>query len=217
MINKILELLKTKFLGVDETALSRVAKKLAETTKTEEEAKTKVESVTFQQVLDSYTESRVTEAQKTAVANYEKKHGIKDGKPISVDPPKSNPTDIPDETPAWAKSLAEGFANLTKKVDAMQGAELEKTRKQKLAEVIGSLPDYLRKSYERLDLSNYKDDEFATLITEITDEVGTIAKEHKLKGVVFGKPIVNGSPVSQTETQEATKEEVDAVMGHLGI
>ena len=84
MYEYILNLLKNKYLGVNDTILSRVAKKLAETAKTEDEAKTEVEGVTFQKLLDSYGDSRATEATKTAVANYEKKHNLKDGKIVET-------------------------------------------------------------------------------------------------------------------------------------
>ena len=82
MYDTILEQLKTKFSGVSEDILGRVAKKLAGTAKTEEEVKTAVDGVTFQQLLESYGDSRANDATKTAEMNYEKKHGLKDGKVV---------------------------------------------------------------------------------------------------------------------------------------
>ena len=85
MKKKILELLKTKFEGVSESILDRIAEKLAKTVTTEEQAATSVEGVTLQQVLEAYGDSRATEATKTAVSNYEKRHGLKDGRKIGTD------------------------------------------------------------------------------------------------------------------------------------
>lgn len=64
MRKEILEALKAKFAGVSDTILDRVAKKLAETVTNAEEVATAVEGVTFQQVLESYGDSRATDAQK---------------------------------------------------------------------------------------------------------------------------------------------------------
>ena len=80
----ILAALQTKFPGVDAKILGRIAKKHAKTATgtTEADAKTIVDGITFQQVLESHADYRATEAQKTAIANYESKHNLRDGKPI---------------------------------------------------------------------------------------------------------------------------------------
>ena len=79
MYKEILEALKKKFPGVSDTILGKTAKKLSETVKTADEVDTAVEGVTFQTLLESYGDTRATEATKTAVANYEKKYGLKEG------------------------------------------------------------------------------------------------------------------------------------------
>lgn len=58
MRQQILEALKAKFVGVSEKILGRIADRLAKTATTAEEADTAVGGVTFQQVLDSYGDSR---------------------------------------------------------------------------------------------------------------------------------------------------------------
>lgn len=67
MRKEILDALKAKFPGVSESILGRIADKLAKTASTQEQVTTAVEGVTFQQVLESYGDSRATEAQQTAV------------------------------------------------------------------------------------------------------------------------------------------------------
>ena len=74
--------LTTKFPGVSATILGRIADKLAKTATSAEDVKTAVDGVTFQQILESYGDSRATEAQQTAVLNYEKKYGLKEGRKV---------------------------------------------------------------------------------------------------------------------------------------
>ena len=52
MKQKILEALKTRFIGVDEKVLNRVAEKLAKTVTTEEGVQPAVDATTFQQIID---------------------------------------------------------------------------------------------------------------------------------------------------------------------
>lgn len=218
MYEYILNLLKNKYLGVNDTILSRVAKKLAETAKTEDEAKTEVEGVTFQKLLDSYGDSRATEATKTAVANYEKKHNLKDGKTVETPKVETSKETQEEGVPEWAKKLMANFDNLSKKVDGFQGNELERSRKQKLDEVLTSLPEHLRKGYARIDVKSYDEEGFSNLLTEITSEVGDIAKHQSIKRSVFGKPTVTGASIqSQTNTEEATEDEVNDVMKHMNV
>lgn len=89
----ILAALKTKFVGVPDAILDRIATQKAKTVTTEEQATSLVEGLTLQNVFDSYGDSRATEASQTAVSNYEKKHGLKDGKP------GANPEPTPPITP----------------------------------------------------------------------------------------------------------------------
>lgn len=221
MYKEILEALKTKYVGVSETILDRVARNLAKTVTKSEDVKTAVDGVTFQQVLDSYGDSRATDATKTAVANYEKKHGLKDGKSVAAETTTTTEetpaVETQEDAPAWAKAIVQSVKTLSDTVATMQGAELNKSRKQKLDEIIAPLSELQRKGYERINLKDLKDDEFDNLLTEIKGEVGEITKAQGVKGAVFGKPTVAGSTVQQQPTQEATKEEVDAVMSHLNL
>lgn len=79
----ILNALKAKFTGVSDSILDRVAAKLAQTVTSADQVQTAVDGVTLQQVLESYGDSRATQAQQTAVHNYEQKYGLKDG--VKVD------------------------------------------------------------------------------------------------------------------------------------
>lgn len=79
--------------------LDRIANKLAKTITKTEDIATAVEGVTIQQIIDSYTDSRVTEASETArknaVNDYESKYGLKDGvKTVDNNPQKTQGANV---------------------------------------------------------------------------------------------------------------------------
>ena len=104
MKEKILALLKTKFPGVDEATLIRIAEKKATGVTDESQLQTIADGVSFQDVLNSYGDFRANGAVASAVTNYEKKHGLKDGKPIEN--PNPNPNPNPGQ-PYMAKMITE--------------------------------------------------------------------------------------------------------------
>lgn len=217
MKKKALELLKEKYAGVADAVLTRVAAKVADGMTDETALAEAVEKVTFQQVLESYGDARANEAQQTAVTNYEKKHKLKDGKP--VDEAKTDEqTDKQDENvPAWAKALIEANKALKGELDAMKGRKLSEDRKSKLSEITKALPEKLRKAYDRIAVDTMSDEDFDALKDEVAGEVASIADEIKAKGGVFGTPTKGGASRTQQQTEEATDAEVDDVMKRLNF
>lgn len=211
MRKEILDALKAKFPGVSDSILGRIADKLAKTATTAEQVKTAVEGVTIQQVIESYGDSRATEASNTArenaVKDYESRYGLKDGVKVTNNTniggeqptggSATNPTGG-DETPAWAKTLLE-------RIGRLETSKTTETRKQQLNAIIGKLPETTRKAYERLPLDKYSDEEFTTMLGEVTTEVEGIVDETQARGGVFGKPSATGGTIQQTELTEAQK------------
>lgn len=220
----ILDALKTKFTGVSEKILGRIADKLAKTVTTQEQVQTAVDGVQFQQVLESYGDSRATEATQTAVANYEAKHGLKDGKVVKAgdgDNGKTNSNGDGDEKiPAWAQTLLADNKEMKATIKAMQGEKVTASRREQLSKIISALPPAVKKAYERTPVDSISDEEFETLKSEITTEAAEIAKETASKGVVFGKPTIQGGTKTQQNNggeKEATDDEAKAVVDKLGI
>lgn len=215
----ILEKLKAKFEGVSDFILDRIAEKLAKTVTTEEEATTAVAGVTLQQLFESYGDSRATEAQVSAVANYEKKYGLKDGakvddggKPGSK---KNEPDDDGDKgTPAWAKAIINSVKTLADDVATMKGEKVTATRRQQIDEIIKDLPEHLRKPYSYINLTSLSDEEFESLKDGIKGDVTNVEKEDKQNNAVFGKPPGKNS---STNVKEASDKEVDAVVDMMNI
>ena len=212
--NLIIELLKAKFAGVSDSIINRIATKLAKTVTTEEQAKTAVEGVTFQQVLESYGDSRATEAQRTAVQNYEQKHGLKDGKPIENNDKgggqgdgtgSGNAAASDNNTPEWAKAIIESNKALKERLDAMDGDRITSIRRQKISEITQKLPEHLRKAYDRTPVDKLTEEEFQSLTQEISTEVEAIVKDSNIKGAVFGMPSVGGKQQQNTLSEAQVK------------
>lgn len=212
--NALLAALKAKFEGVSDAVLDRVIKsKFGKTVTTTEQVETAVAGVTWQSIIDSYGDSRATEAQVTAVSNYEKKHGLKDGvkigggEHIEPQPPK---TEQDGDMPAWAKALVDSNKALTDKLNTLEGDRITASRKAKLSAVVEKLPETLRKAYERTPVDKITDEEFETLLGEITTEVDGLATTVQAKGSVFGKPSAQNGGQAQ-QTAELSKEQIDAI------
>ena len=217
MRQQILDALKAKFSGVSEKILGRIADKLAKTATTAEQVTTAVEGVTFQQVLESYGDSRATEAQQTAVHNYETKHGLKDGQKIDNGSGSQGGTQTVqtppaggEQVPAWAQTLIDSNKKLEERLNKMDGDRTTATRKQQLSTIIEKLPENLRKAYERTPVDGLTDEQFNTLVSEVTSEVDGIVNDTRAKGAVFGRPAAqNGG--SSSQGNELTKEQIEAI------
>ena len=224
MNETILQLLRTKFPGVSDAILGRIAAKLAKTATTEDQAKTAVEGVTIQQVLESYGDSRANEAQRTAVQNYEQKHGLKDGKPIEDDKGDGKGGNKgagagdgaggdgkKDEIPAWAQALIESTNAVKTRLDAMDGNRITETRRQKLSEITQRLPENIRKAYDRTPVDKLSDEEFNQLVTDVTTEVDGIVGSMRSKGAVFNVP-----PGGQQVPAQLTEAQMKAITSRTG-
>ena len=82
IFEQILAGLQQKFTGVDTATLTRIATKKAEGVTDETKVNSIVEGISFQDVMQNYGDFRAGQAQTSAVSNYEKKHGLKDEKPV---------------------------------------------------------------------------------------------------------------------------------------
>ena len=162
---QILAGLRTKFQGADDATLQRMASKKAEGVTDESKVNSIVEGISFQDVLTSYGDYRADGAQKTAVTNYEKKHNIKDGKPIEEPKPQDPPTDPkPNEPQDLAAQIAAALGTalkpLTDRMDAMDAKTKADERNQQIAAVAKSfgIPEYVYKGKQiadDVDLNQY--------------------------------------------------------------
>lgn len=222
MKKKILEALKTKFPGVQDSVLNRIAEKLANTVTTDEGITTAVEGVTIQQVIDSYADSRSNEAIVTAVANYEKKHGLKEGVKIEGDKPgknKKGPKEDDDDDdeggekiPKWAKTMSDNIKTLTDSVASIKGEKVADTRKSKLSSALEKAPEKIRERYSKdFGRMNFETDEdFNTWLEEVSSDVDELSNTEAVKGVVVGKPKGGANLKPDEKPSAAVQARVDA-------
>lgn len=145
IFEKILAGLQQKFPGVETATLTRIATKKAEGVTDETKVNSIVEGISFQDVLTSYGDFRAGDARITAVANYEKKHNLKDGKPIEnpkPEPPKPNDPPKPQETDI-AKMIADGIAAGIKPfADELASFKAERAQEARNAQILAKAKEY---------------------------------------------------------------------------
>lgn len=225
----ILAALQTKFTGVDAKILGRIAKKYAKTATgtTEADAKTIVDGITFQQVLESHADYRATEAQKTAVANYESKHNLRDGKPIEQ-PQQQNAqpqTSLQEQNgqtagqqgaqpeekvPAWAQQMIADNKALREELQSYKTERTLSSRLERFREAIKGAPDKVKARYEK-DFARltFKDDaDFDGYLDEIAPDIAAMATSDSRKGASVGAPF--GSQGSNTAASDLVKARFEA-------
>ena len=197
---QILAGLKTKFQGVEDATLQRMASKKAEGVTDESKVNSIVEGISFQDVLTSYGDYRADGAQKTAVSNYEKKHNIKDGKPIEEPKPQDPlPTPTPQTTeqvPSWAQSLIDSNKTLSEKLAAMDAKTKVDERNQQIADVAKSfgIPEFAYKGKQIAD--------DADLNKYFTD----LKQEMQNSGFQFAKTPEEGNHEHKTEVSSIAEQ-----------
>lgn len=242
MRKKIISALATRFEGVDAKILGRIADSLiaAKTLETDEDINSAVEEVTFADILKSYGDARATDASKTAVSNYEKKHGLKDGKRVEQTDDDDDDVDDDDDHDDTTKSrktnrktrqddsIAEMLAALKEELKGelqkandsiaeLRAGKVKEDRRKKLNDRIKDLKESQRKAYTRLPLESYSDEDFDTLLDEIEGEVADIVKENKAADASSFSPIfgIPGSGDKDGADGKPSDAEIDAIVNKL--
>lgn len=202
----ILDGLTDKFKDIDVKVLNRIAATAAKTVKSEEEATAYVEDLTLQKVIDSYSDSRTTEA----LTSYEKKHGLKDGKKVPDDDdeddddgdditngnkktsPKGKKTGkgSDDDAPGYVKELFSKIDSMSSELAALKGEKVTTARSSKLSDLLKDVPEKLRNRYTK-DFGRMKfdtDDEFEEWLEEITPDIEDISTSISTKEGLVGRP-----------------------------
>ena len=134
ILEQILAGLQQKFSGVDTAILTRIATKKAEGVTDETKVNYIDECSSFSDGLNSYGDFRAGQAQTSSIANYEKRHGLKDGKPIET----TNTTttikteENKDDVPAWAQALIDSNKSLSDKLTQFETEKAQATRSQQI-------------------------------------------------------------------------------------
>ena len=155
----ILAGLQQKFTGVDTAILTRIATKKAEGVTDETKVNSIVEGISFSDVLNSYGDFRAGDATRTSVLNYEKRHNLKDGKPIETTT-TTKTEENKDDVPAWAQALIDSNKSLLTEVSTLKQEKAQATRQEQImakAKEYG-IPETFAKRYaipDDADLDTY--------------------------------------------------------------
>lgn len=165
ILEQILAGLQTKFSGVDTAILTRIATKKAEGVTDASQVNSIVEGVGFPDVLTFYGDFRAGDASFKSVQNYEKKHNLKDGKPIETTTTTTNAQhQTTEQQPDMAKIIADAVSAAVKPLsDKLTQLETEKLQATRQEQVIAKakeygIPEILAKRYsipDDADLDTY--------------------------------------------------------------
>ena len=141
MKEKILAALKTKFAGIDEAILVRIAEKRATGVTDENQVQQVIDGLGFQDVLNSYGDFRAGDATRTSILNYEKKHNLKDGKPIEV--ATTATPQATEQQPDMAKIIADAVSVAVKPLsDKLTQFETEKAQATRQEQILTKAKEY---------------------------------------------------------------------------
>lgn len=162
IFEQILAGLQQKFAGVDTATLTRIATKKAEGVTDETKVTSIVEGISFQDVMQNYGDFRAGQAQTSAVSNYERKHGLKDGKPVKEPEEKKEEKkdEKKDEVPSWAQALIDSNKTLSEKLSAYESEKAQAQRNSQISAVAKKygIPEFMLKDRnipENTDLDTY--------------------------------------------------------------
>jgi len=164
MKEKLLAALKTKFQGVQDATLERIAIKKAETVTGEDQIQNVVDGLKYDDIIQSETDFRIGQASKTArdkaVIEYEKKHNLKDGKSqkSNDDDPEDLIDDQGDEkVPKWAQKLIKENSELKSTIHGITKSQEVGTKRDQALKImaISKIPEkYREKWVRRLELES---------------------------------------------------------------
>lgn len=162
IFEQILAGLQQKFAGVDTATLTRIATKKAEGVTDETKVNSIVEGISFQDVMQNYGDFRAGQAQTSAVSNYEKKHGLKDGKPVKEPEEKKDEKkdEKKNEVPSWAQALIDSNKSLSEKLSTYEAEKAQAQRNSQISAVAKKygIPKFMLKDRnipENTDLDTY--------------------------------------------------------------
>lgn len=213
MKKKILELLKPRFEGVSDTILERIASSLAKNVTSDEEAAQAVQDLTIEDLVIRFADSRVNEATRSAVRNYEEKHKLRNGKPIVEEGDgNGDETQSTEELPAWGKALKAQNDALLARIAKMDKANLITTRKERLVKVLKDAPKALKERYTKdFERLSFKDDaDYDSWLGEITPTLEALATDLRRKGGTFSRPLGGGNGGDEDTISPELKARIDA-------
>lgn len=233
MKKKLIEAIKAKFVGIDDNTAGRLAERLlrkGDPITTDDEVVAAVETISLSDVLKSVSDFSADDATRKYEAKYGLKNGVPEKKEAGEDP-NPNPGEQKPGTPKQEDQLAgmkelmsSMLKDLTGKIEGLgnelaviKSGRIAESRKAKVDSVIKNLRESQKKAYSRIPLDKMTEDEFDSFLSEISEEVNDIVAENKASGSSFNPPIGGVHHTDDGGTKEATKDEIDTLVGKFNI
>jgi hypothetical protein len=199
MKDKILASLKTKFEGVQDAILIRVAEKLSKTVTEDSQLDTALAGITIQKLLESYGDSRATEAADTRENSLKVKFNFteKATPPTVTTPAPAVTTPGNDDNP-----LLKQLQDLTARVNGFESKEKQQVLTQKLHDQLKEkkIPVVFAKGY-----TVEKEEDLQTILGLIETDHTNVKQEYINNGLVTETPI-DGTPKA---TDTAVKADIE--------
>ena len=142
ILEQILAGLQQKFSGVDTAILTRIATKKAEGVTDETKVNSIIEGISFSDVLNSYGDFRAGDASRISVLNYEKRHNLKDGKPVETTTTTTT-TKAEDKPDDMATIIANAVSAAVKPLsDKLAQFETEKSQATRQEQIMAKAKEY---------------------------------------------------------------------------
>ena len=214
MKEKLLALLVAKFAGVPKATLERIAEKKAGSVTDEAQLQSITDGIDYGQIVQSEVDSKVTEANKLAVSNYEKKHNLKDGKTVTPEPPGSGtPPDPNDIKTIVANAIKDAVAPLQQELLGFKQKDLQNTYLGKVKTSLSEkkIPESF---WSKRALNVESDEQLTSVVSEIETDWTTFRQEQINAGVMIDKPASGSGPAGDGESlakqiEAGTKEIVE--------
>lgn len=206
-------LLQSKFGGaqLSDARVNELIEKVKDKVTTEEELEAKLEA--YNEAY-AFTEiAKDDDRYRTKNAELEKLKGKADPAP---EPPKNDPAPT-DEMPAWAKALVDGNKALQDTVQALKGEKVVTDRRSAIVgKLKGADEAYSGKVLRDFSRMSFADDAaFAEYLGEVESDFTTHTQS------VAESKLGNDAPFRSVgqdgKITAATKDELDAVMGEIGL
>lgn len=221
MKEKILTFLMANLVGIQKSYLEGVAENFSKTITEESQIATTLNEGVLSalkhsaELIQKESDRRATEASQTAIANYEKKHNLKEGKAIEEKKEEEIKVEIPapttpekkeEGTPEWAKALIESNKAMTEKITALEQDKILQSKKSEVQKALegSKLPDNLKEKWAgRVDVDSETaiEEQVKELETEYDELHTKIIGDHSGKGLPTGSGEIKGE-VTDEEAQE---------------
>ena len=214
MKEKLLALLVAKFVGVPKATLERIAEKKAGSVTDEAQLQSIADGIDYGQIVQSEVDSKITDSNKKAIQNYESTHKLKDGKPVSTEPPTpGTPPDPNDLATMVSNAVKAAVAPLQQELQVFKQKDTQNTYLGKVKTSLSEkkIPESF---WGKRSINVESDEQLTSVVTEIETDWTNFRQEQINAGVMIDKPASGTGPAGDGESlakqiEAGTKEIVE--------